>query len=325
MKKKLLFGALLIGITNLFTSCKDDREYNPTMEKPTSFTLNTPAATDQYIQLSDDNTVHLTWTQPNYGYNAYATYNVQIGIYDASVEGSVKWCMKDVKDENGNVIGKENDYLSTNFYECSVDISAEEIAMAINQIDGISKVENYVDKGFRQIAVRVRAALFEALTDKVPGSEIMSNPVYFKNMRAYSAIKAKAFIYLIGSPTITEAKPDGWVAPLPSNAPDLEPYKLEETEIGSKVFEKTLDIPAGDLQFRFYTYLQDWGSDDDPLGSIGPQKKDAPIDCEWEADNTYTDDKLTPGKGTWKFAGFAGGSVTFTVDLNTNVVKFAVN
>jgi hypothetical protein len=315
MKNKLLLGTLLVGIASLFTSCKDDREYNPTFQTPTEFTVNTPAMTDQYIQLSKENTVHLTWTQPNYGYNAYATYSIQVGVVQD--DGSIKWCMKEIKDAEGNVTAQEDDYLSTNYYTCSADISAEEIAMAINQVDGVADVEDYVDLGYRKIAMRVRAALYEALTEPVSGSEVLSNPVTFNHMRAYAAIKKAGVIYLIGSP-------NEWLAPTPDNAGDLAEWVLTETEIGNKVYEATFDIPAGDLQFRFYTYLNDWGTDDDPLGSVGPQQKDAPINVEF-TNNEYTDDLLQPGKGTWKFAGFGGGSVTFTVDLNTNKVKFAVN
>ena len=316
MKNKLLLGALLICIASIFTSCKDDRDDNPTFKSPTGLTLNTPAMADQYIQLSAENTVHLTWSQPDYGYNAYATYNIQVGVVQA--DGSIKWAQKDIKDADGNVIGQEDDYLSTNLYSCSSDISGEEIAQCINEADGVTKPEDYVDRGFRKIAFRVRAALFESGTTLVPGSVVVSNVVIFNNMAAYEAIKAPAYIYLIGSP-------NEWIAPQPANAVALEDWKLIETDIGSKVFEATFDIPAGDLQFRFYTFLDDWGSDDDPMGSVGPQKPDSPIDCEFDGEGVYTDDALQPGKGTWKFAGFAGGSVTFTVDMNTNKVKFAVN
>jgi hypothetical protein len=315
MKNKLLLGALLIGIASIFTSCKDDREYNPTIQMPTTFTLNTPAATDQYIQLSGDNTVHLTWSQPNYGYNAYVTYNVQVGL--AQSDGSIKWCQKDIKDDNGNVIGKEDDYLSTNFFECNADISAEEIAMAINQIDGFTKIEDYVDQGFRKIAFRVKAAIYEALTDLVPGSVIVSdNVVYLNYVRAYAAIKSPAFIYIVGNL-------NDWIAPNTGNAEALADWRLYETDFGNQVFEGTFDLPSGMLQFRFYTYLDDWGSDEDPKGSMGTQLSDKPIDCEWGADNSYTDSNLQPGRGTWKFGSFAGGKTTFTVDMNTKSVKFS--
>lgn len=315
MKNKLLLGALLISIAGIFTSCKDDRDDNPTFKTPTSFTLNTPAMTDQYIQLSADNTVHLTWSQPDYGYNAYATYSVQVGVVQD--DGTVRWMEKDVKDDNDVVVGTEADYLSTSYFVCSSDISGEEIAQGINQADGVAKPEDYVDLGFRTIAFRVRAALYE-VNDIVPGSEILSNTVFFQHMAAYGAVKAPGSIYLIGSP-------NSWPTPSPANAEALEAWRLYETEIGSNVYEATFDIEAGDLQFRFYTYLNDWGSDDDPLGSVGPQKDDSPIACEWEDDMTYSDALLQPGKGTWKFAGFAGGKVTFTVDMNTNKVKFAVS
>ena len=316
MKNKLLLGTLLIGIASLFTSCKDDREYNPTIQTPTEFKLNTPAMTNQYIQLAKNNTVNLTWSQPDYGYNAQATYSIQVGVVQA--DGSINWCEKEIKDADGNVTGKEPDYLSTTYTKCNADINAEEIAMAINQVDGIKELEDYQDLGFREIAFRVKSALYEALTDQVPGSEIISNHVTLKHMRSFATIKKAAVIYLIGSP-------NDWLAPIPSNAEDLKPSVLTETEIGNQVFEATFDIPAGDLQFRFYTYLNDWGTDDDPLGSMGPQKPDQPINVEFDSNGEYTDSDLQPGKGTWKFAGFAGGSVTFTVDMNNNSVKFAVN
>lgn len=317
MKNNLLLGALLIAITSLFTSCKDDRGDNPTFTNPTStsFTVNTPASADQYIQLSADNTVHLTWSQPNYGYNAQATYHIQVGVVQP--DGSIKWCQKDVKDANGNVIGKEDDFLSSSHTICSADISGEEIAQGINQADGFAKIEDYVDQGFRRIAFRVRASLVEGATTIVPGSVVLSAPVYFNCMASYPTIKAPAFIYLVGSV-------NSWPAPQPGNAAALEDWKIYETEIGNNVFEGTFDIPAGDLQFRFYTYLDDWGSDTDPKGSIGPQLADAPISgCEFDATGVYTFDGIVPGRGTWKFAGFPGGTVTFTVDMNTNKAKFA--
>ena len=127
MKNKLLLGTLLICIASLFTSCKDDNDDNPILQHPTSFEVNTPASTDQYIQLSKENTVHLTWSQPNYGYNALPTYSIQVGVLQA--DGTIKWCQKEVKDEDGNVIGLEDEYLSTTYTKCSADISGEEVAL----------------------------------------------------------------------------------------------------------------------------------------------------------------------------------------------------
>lgn len=311
MKNKLLLGTLLIfSIASLFTSCKDDRDDNPTFRTPTEFKVNTSAFTNKYIQLSDDNTVNLTWSQPNYGYNALATYYIQVGLVQA--DNSIIWCTKNIKDAEGNVIGQEDDYNVNSYNKCDADISAADIAMDINQIDGLKKIEDYVDKGFRKIAIRVKACLVEN-KKVVSGSEIISEPVFFNYVRSYPIVKKPAKIYLIGSP-------NKWLAPIPSNAAELAAWAIEETEIGNKVFEGTFDIPAGDLQFRFYTYLKDWGTDSDPLGSIGSQTNDAPIACKFE-DGVYSGE-LTAGKGTWKFASFVGGKVTFNVDLNTKIVTF---
>jgi cobyric acid synthase len=103
----------------LFTACQDDRDSNPTIQQPTTFVLNTPAVADQYIQLSADNKVNLTWSQPNYGYNALATYQIQVGLVND--DGSIKW-----SEEDGAA-----KYLETTFTQCNVNVSGAEIAETI--------------------------------------------------------------------------------------------------------------------------------------------------------------------------------------------------
>jgi hypothetical protein len=311
MKNKLLFGALLISIASLFTACSDDRDYNPTFQTPTEFKLNAPAMADQYIQLSEENTVKLTWSQPNYGYNAYATYRIQVGVVNA--DGSVKWNEKTIKDDNGNVTGTEPNYLASVTTACSANISGEEIAQALNQIDGFETIASYQDMGFRKIAFRVNSILYEALTEEVPGTSVFSNHVVFNNMAAYCAIKEKTWLYVVGSCT-------GWNNPTQGNAEFYEDWKVMETEVESRIFRGTFDMPAGDLQFRFYKApLVDWDTN-----SWGPQKDDAAIDGCVFTNNTYNG-SIMEGKGTWKFEGFAGGSVTLTVDLKKGTVNFTVN
>ena len=73
MKKIISFAMMLLVSVTALTSCSDDRDSNPDIQKPTVFTLNTPAMSEQYIQLTAQNKVNLTWSQPNYGYNAFAT------------------------------------------------------------------------------------------------------------------------------------------------------------------------------------------------------------------------------------------------------------
>lgn len=314
MKNKLLLGTLLIfSIASLFTSCKDDRDDNPTFRTPTEFKVNTPAMTDQYIQLSEDNTVHLTWSQPNYGYNAQATYSIQVGVVQD--DGSIKWSQKTIKDDDGNVIGSEDDFMISTYTTCSANISAEGMAMEINQADGVKEIEQYVDKGFRKIAVRVKAALIESNTTEVPGSTIISEPVFFNHMRSFGVIKKPAFIYLIGN----YASP--WIEPKASNAEVLEDWKLVETEIGNKNFEGTFDLPAGDFIFRFYEKLTGWGADNS-WGADVPDMNDVP--CKLK-DGVFDFKPVVKGQSNWKFESIPAGSYTITFNMKDLSLRIVAN
>ena len=112
---------MLLGTVALLTSCSTDNDSNPTIKSPTSFTINESPLADQYIQLSAGNRVNLTWSQPNYGYNAFATYRVQVGVVD---NGTVKWNEKDGAPK----------YLATPYTICNANINGEEIAEAICEI-----------------------------------------------------------------------------------------------------------------------------------------------------------------------------------------------
>lgn len=309
MKNKLLLGALLIGIASLFTSCKDDRDDNPTLKSPTAFTVNTPATADQYIQLAKDNNVNLTWSQPDYGYTANVTYRVQVGVKQG--DGSINWSVKKVKDDDGNVIGTEPQYLATTYYTCNAMINGEEIAMALNEIDGFKVIDDYVDKGFREIAFRVTASIYEV--DKVvANSAIVSEPVYFKHMAAYCAIKSPAYIYIVG-----DVNAIGWAEPNEANAASYADYRLYETEIDNNVFEGTFEVSEGDHYFRFYTKLTGW--DDDSWGPLPDDNTNIPFDF---ANTNPFAGEIQKGKGSWLLQNFEGGTVTFTVNMNDLTVSF---
>ena len=292
-------GVLMALVATLFTACDSDRDDNPTLgpnHNASTFVVNEPALADQYIQLSPENTVNLTWTQPDYGVNTVVNYKVQVGLKE---NGSVKWA---------------DGYLDTGFTSCNVNVSGEEIAKAICKIDGFATEDDYVDKGFREVAMRVAASIKTTSSNVVEGTEILSNIVTFKHMAAYCNVPTKGVLYVIGSCC-------GWPEPSGSNKQTLIDggWFVEETEIGSGLYHGVIEMPAGDLTFRFYSKLTGWGSDDDPEGSIGQQAKD-------EA-KEYTlphSGPCMPGKGSWSFPGFAGGKLDITVDLKNNNVKFVL-
>ena len=293
-KSSLLFAAVAM----LFTACDSDRDDNPTLgpnHTASSFVVNTSAVADQYIQLTPDNTVNLTWTQPNYGVNTVVNYKIQVGLKE---NGAEKW----------------GDYLETGTTACNVNLSGEEIAKVLCKLDGFKTEDDYMDMGFREVIMRVAASIKTTTSQLIEGTEILSNVVSFKHMAAYCMVPPKGTLFVIGSCC-------GWPEPSGSNKQTLLDggWFIEETEIGSGLYKGVIEMPAGDLTFRFYSKLTGWGSDDAPEGSIGQQAKD-------EA-KEYTlphSGPCMPGKGSWSFPGFAGGKLDITVDLKNNNVKFVL-
>ena len=199
MKTKYLSSVLIAAFAMLFAACNSDRDDNPKLgpnHTATDFVVNTSAVADQYIQLSPANNVNLTWSQPNYGVNTVVNYKVQVGLVD---NGSVKW---------------SDEYLETSYTSCNAQLSGEEIAKAICKLDGFVTEDDYVDMGFREIAMRVAANIQTTTSQLVEGTEIMSNVVSFKHMAAYCNIPTKAKLFIIGSCC-------GWPEPVASQKQKL--------------------------------------------------------------------------------------------------------
>lgn len=89
--------------------------------------------------------------------------------------------------------------------------------------------------------------------------------------------------------------------------------------ISENVYQATFDLAAGNLYFRFYTKLGQWGNDG-ALPSIGPLPNDntnVPV--------TFTDGVFNgtcePGKGSWHLE-WNGGLITMLVDMENWTVTF---
>lgn len=292
MKSSLLFAAFAL----FFTACDSDRDDNPTLgpnHTATEFVVNTSALADQYIQLTPDNTVKLTWSQPNYGVNTVVNYKVQVGLRE---NGADNW----------------GEFLETGFTSCSANISGEEIAKAICKLDGFATEDDYVDQGFREVIMRVAANIQTTSSKEVAGTSILSNIVSFKHMAAYCNIPTKATLWVIGSCC-------GWPEPSPGNKEKLVEgnWFIMETEIGSKIFHGVVDMPEGDLTFRFYAKLTGWDGGD----SYGYKVDDEATNFEFNANGVFEGTGMT-GKGSYAFAGFPGGQMDITVDMNKNTVRF---
>ena len=293
MKAKYILSSMLFAAFGmLFTSCDSDRDDNPTLgpnHTANTFVVNTSAVADQYIQLSPDNTVNLTWTQPNYGVNTVVSYSVEVGM-------------------NGTW-----EPLETNYTSCNVQLSGEEIAKAICKLDGFKTEDDYVDMGFRQVDFRVTAKIQTTASDVVPGTTITSNVVSFNHMAAYCNIPTKGTLWVIGSCC-------GWPEPSAGNKETLVDgnWFIMETEIGSKIYKGTVTMPEGDLTFRFYGKLTGWDGGD----SYGFQKEDTATEFAF-TDGVFKNN-IMKGKGSYAFPGFPGGVLELTVDLNKGTVQFVL-
>ncbi len=80
MKKIFLSALLLISSMCIFTACDDDRDSNPTIQEPETFVLNTPAYAASEIDLASSKKINFTCSQPEFGYTAAATYQIQISL-----------------------------------------------------------------------------------------------------------------------------------------------------------------------------------------------------------------------------------------------------
>ena len=293
MKAKYILSSMLFAAFGmLFTACDSDRDDNPTLgpnHTANTFVVNTSAVADQYIQLSPDNTVNLTWTQPNYGVNTVVSYSVEVGM-------------------NGTW-----EPLETNYISCNVQLSGEEIAKAICKIDGFKTEDDYVPMGFRQVDFRVTAKILTTASDVIPGTTITSNVVSFNHMAAYCNIPTKGTLWVIGSCC-------GWPEPSAGNKETLVDgnWFIMETEIGSKIYKGTVTMPEGDLTFRFYGKLTGWDGGD----SYGFQKDDTATEFAF-TDGVFKN-TIMKGKGSYAFPGFPGGVLELTVDLNKGTVQFVL-
>ena len=225
MKTKYFKSSLLFAVCALlFTACDSDRDDNPTLgpnHTASTFVLNTSAVADQYIQLAPENSVNLTWSQPDYGVNTVVNYKIQVGLVES---GNVRW---------------SDGYLETGFNSCDVNVSGDEIAKAICKLDGFKTEDDYVDKGFREVAMRVAADIKTTSSQVVEGTEILSNMVTFKHMAAYCNVPTKGTLYVIGSCC-------GWPEPSGSNKQTLLDggWYVTETEIGSNIWVATTILKA---------------------------------------------------------------------------------
>lgn len=278
------------------TACEEPQDVNPVLQTPTKFVLNNPVMSTQYIELTPTTTVNMTCSQPDYGYAAAANYYAQVSF----TEDFAEWAEVN-----------ENPYTNCG----KIEMSGEELAMAMCKLRGVTTEESYVDEAACPLYVRLRAEIKGAPEQ----SAIISNVVVLSQVKAYYAVKLPGYIYLVGQPS-------GWNEPSAGNAAHYENWKLLEAEdaIGSKIYSGTFEVAAGQATFRFYRKLQGWDALDDNgvIYSIGIQVEDKAMDVAF-TDGIFSS-AIVDGKGSLNFPGWEGGKMKMTVDLNSYKVTVQV-
>ena len=119
---------MLLSMAIVFTACEDDRDSNPTLIQPTSFTLNNPVNTN--VDLFNSTSIPFTWSQPDYGgWPAAVDYQFEVSpTNDWSVSVS-----QAKADETGATV-PTYDVIKSIFASCSGNVSAEDLAKSLVKI-----------------------------------------------------------------------------------------------------------------------------------------------------------------------------------------------
>lgn len=119
----------------------------------------------------------------------------------------------------------------------------------------------------------------------------------------------KNFIYIVGGVS-------GWIEPSEAYAAHYEDFKLYDLE-DNGVYTGTFNLAADQGMFRFYHQLCGWTGS----ASYGAKENDGDnLDVEL-TDGVYSG-PFVNGKGNWGIAGWEGGKLAISVDVNTNKVTF---
>lgn len=194
MKNKLLLGALMFGAASLFTACSDDNDSNPTLIKPTEFTVNTPAYINETVKLENTESLQLTWSQPKYTVEN-APINVTYEIQVSPTNTFTTSLAEAEADESGATVA---DYaiLDETFMKCVADIPSSSFDKALVKLNKWSD-EAQVPSAL-EAYVRVNAFIAEG-TSKL--NAIASNVIKLNIQPYYIELKdAEPLMwYLVGN------------------------------------------------------------------------------------------------------------------------------
>ena len=131
MKKIFLSSLMLLCMALVFTACDDDRDSNPTLVKPTGFTLNNPVNT--LVDLAASTGIPFEWSQPDFGgWPAACEYQLEVSPTNDANSWTVTTDAA-AADTSGMTIATYA-ILKSVYAGCSGMMNAEDLNKALNRI-----------------------------------------------------------------------------------------------------------------------------------------------------------------------------------------------
>lgn len=288
MKKIYFFASLAVAAAAL-TSCEADKEPIYHAPDPATFTLNTPPLANQTYLLETGGDIEITTSQPDYSVATPTNYSIDVTLDNEFVEAT-----ENTQANYVTLLPKEPTQARMLF-------EAKTINQTILDFLGIASYSDYPEEGLAPVKLTIRA---HAWLTGVESSLCQSNTITLSSVQPYNPYpEGGRVIYWVGDVS-------GWVVGDNDAAQQYADWVLTETEKGSNIYVGAFNVPQGAKNFRFYTELGNWDK-----GSIGstPDGQNITVSI---TDEPVEFPAYSTG-GNWATeASWAGGYITFTVDLN---------
>ena len=184
MKKIIKSALLLLCSICILSACADDRDSNPTLQKPSdgSLVLNIPGMSENTtLDLAHSETVNLTLNSlPNYGFPAYTTYTVAVSL-NSDMSNSV-----DILSAASTKLMVDASYLSS-------ELTTMALAKGYDVEDFPLNIPVYF---------QVRGAATKYAGSAIEGTETVSNIVMLKDVYlqfSLPPVTPPANLYVVGN------------------------------------------------------------------------------------------------------------------------------
>ena len=274
MKKIYSLALLLLMGAVALTSCKDDRDSNPTLTQPTEFSITGSSATAATIDLEQTKEFTVSWTLPaytNFGASVIPTYIVQ-----ASATGNFsKEYLDDVEDNTGA------DYITLDqtFNTNKGAVSCNALDGALMKLLGWKEMIDVPDK--MNVTLRAIASVRDA-GQNIYNSIISQNTIQITVAPYFMVDPIPVLWYMVGQ-NIGSADWSNSATDLGKGLIPLLPLVKEEYEkpSGKGVISHTGFFKAG-TQFKFVEVIGSW---DSQMNYENVENPDATIIEDLDGDN----------------------------------------